>query len=207
MKTRFGLKPEQLRILVMLGVLNILIISGMGWIVMSTMLSSPAQVTSSPLASLSPTSASQPVPTKTPDIAPIVTQQIATEEETFYLEEVLGISESITAAMEKASGLGLLAGETPSVITTNEWRYAMAAELATISIGADEWLALDPPPSLRSCHTFLVITANHYNKAVDNFAYGVDNNNLDSIENSALDMKNANNSFADFTDCITTRMK
>lgn len=207
MRNRTGLNPDQMRVLILFGILDVLVIGIMGWAMVRSILDPQAFAPSPPTATRIPSATPSPAPTRTPHIVPTATQSHPTYDESVYMLEVADITRPMGDALEEISRLSNLAGESPAIINTQQWQLDAASALATLSVGADELLELDPPISLITCHNYLTKSANYYKDMVGNFAFGVDYNDSESIKQSSRDLGNASDAYQKFSDCVLDRVQ
>ncbi len=209
MKTRFGLKPEQLRILILLGILNVLVIGIMGWAMVRSILDPHAFAPSPPTATTPPPSptvywTATPRPTPTPDITP--TPHPMTAEEYTYITELNRISSSIAGAMENTADMMDMAAVEPALWFNVDWKMAIATQLALIRIAAGDMREMVPSNRIVPCHNEVLVAANYYDDYIDKLANGMDTNDTTAAKDAVEDLKKAVNMHQMAKDCIKKKI-
>ena len=127
-----------------------------------------------------PPATATPIPTRTPAPTPTPTSCPTPEEQAYFLE-MGSLADSVSEVFFGFGNLNTRAGDNPSLILQEDWQLEAALYLIGFQFYIDAVKELSPPSSLRHIHQNLLASVNVLQKAVDAYAYGVDNLDVDSL--------------------------
>lgn len=205
-RNRYGMNPEQTRILIMLGVLNFLVICGMVWVVVSSIRSSQVQVAPAPSATAPPSATPSPAPTRTLRATSTPAPASMTAAEYEYISSYIDSMTEMGDAFNEISDMLELASMYPNLILAEDWRIAIAAQIAIVRLANDDLRELKPSERIETCHIQLLRVADNYDDCVTKIANGIDNLDGDMLKSAVDDMETATNIYLRFQKCIDGRI-
>ena len=137
-------------------------------------------------------------PTPTPSQSPAPPIATLTPAESNYLNIIETNSQTCGTALTE---LGQLLSD--AQIFDEDWIVEVAIQMATIRLCYEEMLATTPPDSMLTIHNKYIQALQHFNNACSLLAEGIDNLDMDSMDQAITEMELGNQ----FIDEATTAVK
>jgi hypothetical protein len=110
-----------------------------------------------------------------------------------YLAEMFRISTNYAEELDLLSELSLSASDDPHLLVDEDWTLSVAVTLAMLDESANQLESIDyVPPKFQEVQKWLDLAAQETHIMVDNFSYGIDYLDIDSIEAAANNMNRIN---------------
>lgn len=138
-----------------------------------------------------PTNTSHPTntPEPTATAVPAAAASSLEADELVYVMALGEIGESYAEAWTKAGKLMAEAGRNLTLIADEDWRIQMALALATIKANNKRVRELNVPPRFAGIQAEMLVAADHYDRAVDLIAEGIDERDGDKMARGTEEIK------------------
>jgi hypothetical protein len=107
-------------------------------------------------------------------------------DELVYMEKIIASSRNLSGSMQTFSKMS---SEPLKVYTDDDYKMEVVVAMAVIQNEYRQTKEMVPPPRFASIHKNYLQALTHYNTAMDNLAYGIDNVDADSINKAVTEME------------------
>lgn len=199
MSKRLGMTKQQFSIIVALGILDLLVICGLGGVVLkSSMPSAPPKTVVTRVIAI-PTATRAPVPTWTPVIQQAKNINANLDE---YIGKVNPLLIGMATSVSVMSDLMQQAGENAYLIQTEDWNTRMLTALISIDDYTEMIRNVSPPANVTHCHKILSDAMDKYNLVTAYLAMGLETNNSEYIKEAGKQIEAATSDMNNFNLCV-----
>lgn len=148
--------------------------------------------TSTPSHTPRPTNTLRPSATSTITLTPEPTNTATPSPDptvVAYLSRIASITDDYQLALTQIATLSQQASEDPTLFLDEDWKFDMIIALAILLVEEDALQEITPPAEYQEMHDVLLEAAAHYSLAATLMEQGINNIDLDAINQAAVEMQ------------------